>query len=289
MKKILSILFIAAFAFNMNAQEGDVLKNKNGVAILPTAGDIGLGVNAGPLLNWFGNSFNNTSNNTYANSSKLYSTYGNPSISLKYMLSDNTAARATFGFDILSGVNNRFVTNDASNNPDSMLVDSRGFSEGVYTLGLGYEMRRGKGKVQGYYGGDFRMSYRDVANNSFTYANAMTLTNITPTTSDWNSAPGVTANPGTRVLETMGGNNLLLGVRPFIGVEYFVAPCVSIGTEFGWTMAYQHTAGTSNYTETFEAATGNMIYEVNKGAAASNAFVANVDNFDAAIFLNFFF
>lgn len=288
MKKILSILLIATFAININAQDAEVLKNKNGVAILPVQGDIGLGVNVVPLLNWVGNTFNNNSNNTYAGSSKLYSMFGNPSISAKYMLTNTTAVRATFGFDTYSGTDNRYVTNDASNDPDSMVIDSRSRSYGAYTIGLGYEMRRGKGRVQGYYGGDVRFGYNNQTNDTYTYGNGMTLTNMTPTSANWSSSNG-TNNPSTRVLETMGGDVLTLGARPFIGVELFIAPNISLGTEFGWTLAYQRVGATSDYTETFEASTESIIYKVNKNTAPSNAFVSSVDNFDAAIFLNFFF
>jgi len=74
MKKISLMVLVALLAVtSINAQD---LKGKNGQPILPEAGDIGLGFNAIPLLNWFGNSFNGSTNNNNAGTNKFFSNFG---------------------------------------------------------------------------------------------------------------------------------------------------------------------------------------------------------------------
>ena len=70
MKRILILIFVVITVSSFAQVES--VKNKNGKPILPLEGEIGLGVNAIPLLNWVGNSFNNTTDNLYANQNKLY-------------------------------------------------------------------------------------------------------------------------------------------------------------------------------------------------------------------------
>ena len=60
MKKVgLTLLVALVFVFSANAQ----LKNKQGETILPETGDWAIGIDAAPILGYFGNMFNaNTSN-----------------------------------------------------------------------------------------------------------------------------------------------------------------------------------------------------------------------------------
>ena len=68
MKNIFLLMIFSIFAFNVSAQEDteEPLKGKNGQLILPESGEIGLGVNMIPFVNWFGNAFNANTNNQFA-------------------------------------------------------------------------------------------------------------------------------------------------------------------------------------------------------------------------------
>jgi len=285
MKKISLIVILSFFAFatTVSAQD-DPLKGKKGQPILPEASDIGLGVNMIPLLNWFGNSFNNNSNNTYAGVNKFFSNFGTSVIMGKYMLTEKSAVRVNFGFNFTHSVTNEYVADDSQNDPNAMVIDTRVSDVGRYALGLGYEMRRGKGRIQGYYGVDLALLLNQSTGASYTYGNGYTSTNIIPTSTNFGS--NISGNQ--RTVKDAGATAFGIGLRPFVGVEYFVAPKLSIGCEFGYSLMYMNTFGYMETLEYYEASTGNIINVENK-TAASSTFSGGVDNFNGAIFMMFYF
>tara|TARA_B100001093_G_C26640872_1_gene933126 strand:+ start:292 stop:1017 length:726 start_codon:yes stop_codon:yes gene_type:complete len=134
MKKIFTLSLIGLFAFNVaSAQDGEVLTNKNGVAMLPAAGDWGLGFNATPLLNYAGNMLGSSG----TNSMSAAWDNSNHAISGKYFKDANTAYRGQLRIGF------------GSDKQDSLTTTSNNI-----VLGAGIEKRRGHGKIQGYYGGD---------------------------------------------------------------------------------------------------------------------------------------
>jgi hypothetical protein len=283
MKRISAIVALFLVAFSMNAQD---VTTKNGKEILPVAGEIALGVNAAPFVNALMNTFNGNTNNQFATSNKFLSS---TAIVGKYMLSDNSAIRVALGTSTATDVDRRLVFDDASTNPDDMVTDARTANSSFYKLHLGYEMRRGNSRVQGYYGADLRFQVQG-SNTKYSYGNGFAQNNVTPTFFDsW----GNDRNDGARLTNTYGTRTLNLGLRGFVGVEYFVAPKISLGTEFGWGMYYNQnvTAGQNTY-EYYEMSTGNVIIdEVNamNSRSSDNRFSTGVDNFDASLFLMFYF
>ena len=285
MKKIL-ILFLILCNISSFAQV-ELVKNKNEKLILPLEGEIGLGVNAIPLLNWLGNSFNNTADNLYANQNKLYNANGVPVVLLKYMKTNTLVYRFSFGYSNFSGIDNQYVLDDASNSPDIFLVDSRKTSYKILSLGVGFEKRKGRGRIQGFYGAEARYQSNIVVNDTYSYGNNLTISNQNPTTFDWSTSSVV--NLQNRVLETRGGNSFSLGIRPFIGVEVFVMPQISFGTEFGWHYAYQRVNETSIYTEYFSPSSNAITYEERPQSAGSTSRSSQLDNFNSSIFMTFYF
>lgn len=287
MKNIFFLLVFTFLAFGAQAQDAP-LTGKKGQPILPESGDIGLGFNAIPFFNWFGNAFNNNSNNTYADDNRFLNMFGNSVIMGRYMLSENTAARLHFGFDYIGTVNRRYVQNDATNNPEDVVMDTRTYGDGNFNLGLGYEMRRGKGRIQGYYGADLVLGLNVSDATVYTYGNGFSATNNVPTSFDWgpNIGSGLAANE--RLLSEDSRTTFSAMVRPFIGVEYFVAPKMSIGAEFGWGISYATTFESAETIESFETSTNRVLIDVNKIPAA-NTFSFGTDNFNGAIFLFFYF
>ena len=285
MKNISLILLACLFAFNVQAQDnGDVLTGKKGQPILPEAGDIGLGVNLIPLFNWFGNSFNNNSNNTYAGANKFFTTFGNSVVMGKYMLSESTALRVNFGLSFSHYEDNKHVFDDAANDPNVTVLDTRVSDNSRFTLGIGYEMRRGKGRIQGYYGADIAFIVNKFSGNTYQYGNALTSTNITPTAYNW----GSNLNGLERTIQDGVSAQFGVGLRPFIGVEYFVAPKISLGCEFGYALMYMHTFESKTISEYYEAPTGNVVNNVTI-EGAKNQFSGGIDNFNGAIFMMFYF
>ena len=285
MKKIVVLIFVFSSMFSV-AQNSE-LKNKNGKLILPLEGEIGLGVNAIPLLNWVGNSFNNTSDNLYLNDNIFHNLNGSPIVWLKLMKTNNFAYRCSFGFSSLSAVDNQYVLDDSANSPDEFLIDSRKRNLSVFSLGVGFEKRKGRGRVQGFYGLDARYQSVKITNDIFSYANNLSLTNQNPTSFDWSTNSVVSMT--NRTLETNGGGSYSIGVRPFIGVEVFVSPQISLGTEFGWAYAYQRTSNTSVYVESYSASDNKVIYEDIPQSAGSSSFYSQLDNFNSSIFLTLYF
>ncbi len=283
MKKVLLLVVCSFLFFSVNAQD-EPLTGKKGQLILPEAGDIGLGVNMIPFFNWFGNSFNNNSNNTYASSNKFFNVFGNSVIMGKYMLSEKRAVRVHFGFNLSSISENQYVRDNSSNNPMDMVLDTRNIDQGHYTLALGYEMRRGKGRIQGYYGLDLILRLQQSTGYFYSYGNGYSNANVIPTSYDW----GTNLNANQRVLDDGSTTTFGVGLRAFVGVEYFVAPKLSLGVEFGWGLALN---------STFERTTSSEYFDVNAGEAGINnttqgavtAFSAGVDNMNGAVFMFFYF
>lgn len=284
--KYISMILLCFVFINANAQEEttEPLKGKNGQLILPETSEIGLGFNAIPLLNWFGNSFNNNSNNTYAGFNKFFSNFGTSVVMGKYMLDSKTAIRANFGFNFSSVYEERYIQDDASNDPMDMVVDSRTSDNGTYVLSGGYEMRRGKGRIQGYYGGDLALMYSQSSGFSYTYGNGYSATNVVPSSTNW----GSNINSNERTVSVDGNNAFGVGLRPFIGLEYFVAPKVSVGGEFGYSLFLMHSFESTSVNEYFEASTGNTVNTVNK-VGGTTSFSGGVDNFNGSIFMMFYF
>ncbi len=283
MKNLVFTLVCSILAVSLYAQE-PTLKGKKGQPILPESGDIGVGFNAVPFMNWLGNTFNNNSNNLYADDNRFLNMFGNSVVMGRYMLSNKTAARLHFGFNYNNISESRVVRNDAANNPDEEVIDTRTRSNGDFNLGVGYEMRRGKGRIQGYFGADLVLGLNISDGGVYTYGNGYSSTNTIPTSTNW----GSNLNGGERLLSTGNRATLSAMVRPFIGVEYFVAPKISIGGEFGWGISYAGSFESSEVRESFETTSNTVLVDVVRTPAAGT-FRFGTDNFNGAIFMFFYF
>jgi len=285
MRNILFVMVFSIFALSVAAQEEKVepLKGKNGQLILPESGDIGLGVNMIPFFNWFGNAFNNNANNQFADDNKFFTTFGNQVLMGKYFLSDKAAIRVNFGFNVNSVTNRIYVQDDASNDPLDMVTDTWKNDNGRYTIALGYEMRRGKGRIQGYFGGDLMLNYTNNA-STYSYGNGHSSTNIIPTANNF----GNNLDNNKRVLDNSGNSSFGIGLRGFVGVEYFVAPKISLGCEFGWGVMVNNTFKSTVSSEYYEVASGEVMIQ-NTEEAGNTAVNAGVDNLNGAVFMMFYF
>ncbi len=257
-KNLILVITLVALGLGLQAQESkkEAFKSKRGVYILPEAGDIALGFDATPFLKYAGNLMNGHSGNSLS-----YGFPKNNAIIGKYFLDDNTAIRGELrlGFDKYK--DREFILKDGSDPADkTMVTDSRAYKQTDIHLAGGYEMRRGHGRVQGFYGAMAELRY-DKTNIDYTYGNPITSTYTTPATTDFGENM---LSPSSRVTNVKDLQNLNFGVYGFIGVEYFFAPKISLGAEFSWgpsitalkkgELNYEYWDGTNIKTETVEIA-----------------------------------
>ena len=251
MKKIIiSLSLCLCVGFAAMAQDEEVadpaFTNKRGIELLPKAGDFALGIDAYPFLQYLGNFFSRSGNSAPDFQGFNETIYG------KYFLADDRAIRAKLKLDFQNTIENGVVRNDEEviNNPlnaNATVIDVSKYCGTDVVLSVGYELRRGKGRVQGFYGGEVVLGYGGGKQN-YEYANPMTAVNQTPT-SYWGYSGS------SRMTERKYGKTFSAGLGGFVGVEYFFAPQISIGGELalsfnlnlrGQTETTQESWNTSN-------------------------------------------
>lgn len=247
MKKILG--FILAFSCILSSaqaqdeQTGEPLLSKRGIAILPETGEWGLGVSANPFLSYLGNFFHGNALQgsptfTYANNPA-----NNIAVFGKLMRDANTAYRVRFNVNINTDINKAVVAqNELTPDPlaPAFTEDWQRFNTKQIVLTAGLEKRRGKTRLQGVYGGEvvFGLASEKV---EYEYGNPITSDFNAPITNNFgnNILTGNAAAAASRKLDENFGTIFLVGARGFIGVEYFFAPKMSIGGEFGYMFGFQ--------------------------------------------------
>ena len=244
MKKIITLSLIGLLAFNVaSAQDGEVMKNKNGYVILPEAGDYAIQMNATPILDLGLNSVNIMGNVGGTAQHPGHVSGFSQTIVGKYFLTGQKAVR------IKVGINNEYSTNKTfGDNPVTPTAVANGTAENVLIsttktrdndifLGGGLEWRRGHNRLQGFYGAEAFLGF-GTSTEKNTYEFEYTQANL-----DSGFAQS------SRDLKDKEGLAVTFGVRGFVGVEYFVAPKISIGAEFGWGLGLTTTPRGSTETE----------------------------------------
>lgn len=251
MKK--TILLVAASLATIVASAQ--MTSKNGSAILPESGDWSIGVNVNPFLDYVGNIFSDAG----ADSPSFDWTDGNDWVITGKMMKDaNTAYRVRARIGYVS-----VTDKDYSSTATAGASVERKTSEMNIDLGAGIQKYRGKGRLQGIYGAEARISYGGGSE-------------------EWSSedlnaevSNGYLTDGGDFVsLSTFG-----IGVRGFIGAEYFFAPKMSLGGEFGWGL------GISSSSEGEITVNNGTPTKVGGGSG----FGIDTDNLDGAISLNLYF
>lgn len=245
MKKSIALLALAFGVTNAFAQD---LTSKKGEPILPEAEDMAISVDATPFLDYMGNFFGKTANNTAPTFNFLNS---NQTITVKKFKDAQTAYRASVRIGLQSNTEKAQIvdatqTFSTVNYPTQLTMKEDKFKSSQTNVGLsgGIEMRRGKTRLQGYYGAEAGISLSS-SSEKYTYGNT-----ITPNT----STPNVPVNPNTtnfgsnittdtygndaRVTRFKSGMGFSFGIRAFVGAEYFILPKISLGGEFGWGLGW---------------------------------------------------
>lgn len=298
MKKIVGIS-IAILSCSLSfSQENTQLQNKKGIDIMPVKGEFAVGINAAPILSYVGDIFGRTgSNNAHGGNKFLNDYFGSNTVYGKYMLTDDNAIRANFSLTDQKYTYKYNVFNDASNSPDSTLIDTRYNMYSEFNIGLGYEFRRGKSRLKGIYGGEV-VFMRSQTKTRYEYGNTLVSSNQTPT-SVFNangSYMGANGAPvAERIVSNIQSRMLGVGLRAFVGVEYYFTPKICIGTEFGQALSYTANKKSTITTESFDpnataadGSIGGVINDINE-TAGQRYFGLNTDNFNGSIYLMFYF
>jgi hypothetical protein len=237
MRKILLAATALLVGMNMLAQEEAgtaVLTGKNGTPILPQAGDFAIGVEATPYLNYLGNMFNDTQNNSLD--------LGSTTLHGRYYLDNNTALRLSLTIDNSTDTENYYVQDDAAvfQNPlsNAQVVDAQTNKSSGFELVAGIQKFRGYGRLRGFYGAAVAYG-RSNSVTEYAYGNPITAANQAP--SNYFGASS------SRTLVSNHGSFNSLGLGVLAGVEYYFAPKICIGGELGLGYNYSW-GGQSNYT-----------------------------------------
>lgn len=232
------IVFLFALTVHMSSAQ---TTDQNSNPTLPKAGDFGLGIDLVPVLDYLGNMFNGTANNT------LNSFGGEPllplgilapgvSIKGKYMQTDNMAYRFNFSTIGQTAVQNVYIRDDAAffNDPLSevKVVDTHRQHRSGMSFSVGMESRRGYNRIQGYTGLDLIYGF-EMATDVYEYGNAVTEINQMPSRGLIGTAP-IPVPYWTQTYVTgkyFDGSAHYFGLGAVVGVEYFLASHLSLGGE----------------------------------------------------------
>lgn len=297
MKKLIG-LSIITLSLNVSFSQDDALKNKNGVDIMPVQGEFSIGMDASPFLRYVGDIFGYNSSNSALGGNKFISDYfGSNTIYGKYMLTDDNAIRANFRLTDQKYTYKYNVFNDGVNSPDSLVEDRRVYENSQFNIGLGYEFRRGNTRLKGIYGGEV-VFMRSQNKTRYEYANQFGMSNMSPTSMyDENGSfqGGHGDNVAERRISYDQSRTLGIGLRAFVGVEYYFAPKICLGAEFGQALSYTASSESTIISEYFDATATDS--EGNIGAvrqretitAGNKYFGLNTDNFNGSLYLMFYF
>jgi hypothetical protein len=267
---------------------------------LPEAGDYSIGIDATPFLNYFGNFIGGNGLNTAPGWNHLN---GLQTIVGKMYKSPNMAYRGILRIGLTNSTSSVLVGKDGASAPTfpavgETVTDKMTSRSSFIGLGAGVEYRRGKTRLQGFYGGE-AFVWTIGGSSKYTYGNEMTTALPTPTTHDFgtNIAPTY-ATYGGRVLSEKLGRTIGIGVRGFVGAEYFIIPKLSIGGEFGWGIGFQTTGAAKGEAEAINGTNkGNTEYIISDKSndlildTDRNAFGTGATQFapSASLRLNFHF
>jgi len=195
MKKSIFIVALTLGALGTNAQD---LTSKKGEPILPESGDWAISMSADPLFTYLGNAFNGSQNHAGPNTNFL----GNQTIIGKKFIDEKNAYRVIVRVGFTSKTNKNLVINDAQtgstiNFPDQQekVTDKQSIRNTNIALGVGKEMRRGKTRLQGYYGAEV-MIWVASSSEKYKYGNLMSEANVSST--DGSTQTTTPTTTGTR-------------------------------------------------------------------------------------------
>lgn len=283
MKRLVTLVLLS-FVLSLAFSNDDILKSKRGTPILPVQGDFGLMFDANPFLVYAGTTFNNTSGSPGILASPP--AFANQGIFFKYYLQDDLAVRAGVRFAFEGITDRRFVTDDLDTvSSDSKVKDIMLVNSSIINLGGDIIKYQGYGRLQGFFGAGLYFGYGNTR-TEYEYGNSLNIDNPNPATHNFgNNLPNPLATD-ERVLEYTENLGFSLIIRTVVGVEFFFAPKMSIGGEFGFGFTYLNFDERNQEIERFDG----MEYSIVEDKINPDKTIWNVDNMiNGSVFLTFHF
>jgi len=254
MKKTVLVIALALGVTGAFAQD---LTSKKGEPMLPEANDWAISMNADPIFQFVGNAFSGA---TATNSAPGVSWMnGEHTIIGKKFIDEKTAYRALVRIGFTSQSSKAMIAQAdvvAATYPaaPAMVEDKMAMKNTNIGIGVGKEWRRGKTRLQGYYGADL-MIWLSSSATKYTYGNALSTTaghqiGVSGNTTDFGTNLSTDAyGYSARTTTSKSGMTFGFGVRGFIGAEYFIFPKIAIGAEYGWGLGFQSAGKGKSSTE----------------------------------------
>jgi hypothetical protein len=291
MKKFISLIVAGLMPFvAISAQ------NEGGKNYLPEKGDMAFGINVKPVLKYVGNVFNSSVDNEldYLGgepiSTKEYRNDIIPDVSVmgKYMLTENWGLRANVGMMFGADKKRSYVADDqhAELNPfdETKLIDVIKTKKNGMSLLLGAEYRKGNNRVQGVFGMGVLFGVLS-EKTTYKYANAVTSLNQNPTSawySDWAKNP-------YRPLEEKTDKGVFYGITGSAGIEWFVAPKVSLGAEVNLSLYGINKGQLYTISEGYNVASQKVEERTDLTSPGDRNFRFGTENLGGSLYMAFYF
>lgn len=292
---------LLALSFSTATVSAQDLTSKKGEPILPEADDWAISFNVDPIFDFIGNVFSKDTNSHTPGTGYVN---GNQTLIGKKFIDEKSAYRVLFRLGFQNETQKNMVMDDAKVGSTVLFPVQPAQVEDKFSVrsisiavGAGKEKRKGKTRLQGFYGAD-AMIWITSSRTKAKYGNKMSSTDVSstsgqaettkPTSTDWydddNDGNTMEVLQNTyRVTETRSGMTFGLGVRGFIGAEYFILPKISLGAEFGWGIGYQ-TTGKGKETTEEQGGSPNSVSPIERVTAGSSKFGFDTDMNQGTIF-----
>lgn len=278
----------------------DIIAQENSQKqFLPKEGDWAIGVDVLPVINFIGNSFNGTIDQKIeglagapiTKGSNLFDNALMPdaSIMFKYMLRDQIALKANVGMQFSNDWNRQYVQDDKAIALDPMseekLIDSKLTKTTGMSLSIGAEYRKGARRVQGIFGLSALAAFQNQT-TSYNFGNGITSVNQRPST----AFPEAYTNDGYRIIKN--GNttsDAFIGLAGSVGLEWFVAPQIAIGSEVN--LSFYYLFGKQKYTESekFETSLEQIVNHTDITSPGNRGFYCGTETLGGSLYMIFYF
>ena len=309
-KKITTLLMLSVLPLG-------VLTAQQEKDYLPKAGDWALGIDMQPVYQFFGNLANDNAFNTlrqFGGEDVLGVTNNvnanNVSLIGKYMLDRTTAIRVNIGIDKDVTKHYEYRQDDKAlfENPlsEAKVEDYYKHNDAFYSIAVGIEFRKGKNRIQGYYGADLIFG-KHKERYQMTYGNAVTDINQTPTRGEWVPATATVPAHWYYPYNDLGlgvhnvpywtesfltesyAKAFVLGLAGKVGVECFVFPGISLGGEVSLTAMKEYNRGSYTKSEGFNPTTEQVEIHTELMNPRNSEFFLRTNNLGGKLFMMFYF
>jgi hypothetical protein len=246
--------------------------SKSGVAILPAAGDFAIGIDALPYINFLGNMFNDS----YDQSLNPYSN----NIYLRYHLSETDAVRVILSISNNTNIHREYLQDDAARFADplsqALVQDKRTSANKSMSINIAYQKNRGYGRLRGIYGAQINYGYGS-SSSTYQYGNKFTTANSSPNTFNFSNYTVGRVNERSTIVDD--GISQSAGIGAIGGIEYYFMPktCIGFEIDLGCSVNWK-----SQGFQTTEQLSGSSIVEMDKPYSPSGLTARGINTFTVA-------